>query len=232
MVNECRAIGYTAKGDETWDDDVGTMRVESVAVPSYPGADNPRVVGLLSPSEARLLSLPRIQYLIGDATDPRGDGARIVAHVVNDATSRWGGGFAKVVGNHWRAAQDDFNLWAQQDRSRLRLGNHHLFRVDDELCLFHMVAQHGYRRSVRPSIRYHHLETCLNALSAIAYEHSASVHMPRIGCGQAGGNWAVVSELIDDILCRNGIEVTVYDLRSERAHWEQPNRQRTLFDAE
>src|SRR5207245_2299795 len=68
VVNECRAIGFTAKGDETWDTRVGKMHVESVAVPSYPGANNPRVVGLLLPSRARSWSLPTIQYLIGDAT--------------------------------------------------------------------------------------------------------------------------------------------------------------------
>lgn len=230
VVNECRAIGYTAKGDESWDASVGKLHVECVAVPSYPSADNPRVVGLLLPQKARSLSLPSIQYLVGDATEPRGDGERIIAHVVNDATPRWGGGFALVIRRRWRAAQADFVEWTEQDRSRLRLGKHRLFSVGDQLSVFHMVAQHGYGPSDRPRIRYHHLETCLRALTATAHEHAASVHMPRIGCGQAGGNWAVVAELIDDILCRNGVEVTVYDLPSERSRWAKPTRQRTLFD--
>jgi len=188
VVNDCRAIGYTAKGDETWDASVGKMHVESVAVPSYPGADNPRVVGLLLPSKFRSSSIPTIQYLIGDATDPRGEGEKIVAQVVNDATPRWGGGFARVVANRWRAAQDDFIAWTQQERSHLQLGQYRLFRVGAGLSLFHMIAQHGYGESVKPRIRYHHLETCLNALSGIARQKSASVHMPRIACGQAGGN--------------------------------------------
>jgi hypothetical protein len=206
------------------------MHVESVAIPSYPGADNPRVVGLLLPSKSRITSLPTIQYLIGDATRPRGDGKKIVAQVVNDATPRWGGGFARVVANRWRAAQDDFIAWTQQDSSHLRLGHHRLFSVDPDLSVFHMIAQHGYGPSPKPRIRYLHLEACLSALSTIGQEQSASVHMPRIACGQAGGNWAVVSELIDDLLCRKGVEVTVYDLPSERSHWEDSTRTRTLFD--
>jgi len=230
VVNECGSIGYTAKRVESWDSDVGAMRIESVAIPSYPGADSPRVVGMLSPAKAKAMACPTIQYLVGDATSPRGDGARIIAQVVNDATPRWGGGFARVVGQRWRDAQNDFIKWTEQDRSRLRLGNHRLFPVDDDLWLFHMIAQQGYRPSTRPTIRYHHLEVCLTALASIAHENGASVHMPRIGCGQAGGNWAVVSEMIDDILCRSGIEVTVYDLPSERSHWEHPSRQQTLFD--
>jgi hypothetical protein len=36
--------------------------------------------------------------------------------------------------------------------------------------------------------------------------------MPRIGTGYAGGNWGYILELIDEILVRNGIEVTVYTL--------------------
>ena len=230
VVNECVSIGFTAKGMEVWDSHLGEMRVECVAIPSYPGADQPRVVGLLAPAVAETLELPTIQYLNGDATSPRGDGDRIITHVVNDATPRWGGGFARVVGQSWPEAQQDFVSWVEQDRSRLRLGNHRLFQVEDDLWVFHMVAQHGYRQSSRPGIRYHHLETCLRALHDAAHDHMASVHMPRIGCGQAGGNWPVVAELIDDILCRNGIDVTVYTLPSERAQWERPDRQRTLFD--
>jgi hypothetical protein len=230
VVNECRAIGYTAKADETWDARVGKMHVEAVAVPSYPGADNPRVVGLLLPAKAQSSSSPSVQYLIGDATKPRGRGQKIIAHIVNDATPRWGAGFARVVARRWAAVQDDFIAWTQQDRSRLRLGQHRLFRIEDELSVFHMVAQHGYGKSDRPRIRYHPLGECLGALVAHAQETSSSVHMPRIGCGQAGGNWAIVSELIDDIICRCGVSVTVYDLPSERSGWERPHSDQSLFE--
>jgi hypothetical protein len=40
--------------------------------------------------------------------------------------------------------------------------------------------------------------------------------MPRIGAGQAGGNWSVIEELIGDILLTSGIDVTVYDLPNQR----------------
>jgi len=229
VAYQCRAIGFTAKGDETWDSRIGKMHVECVAVPSYPDEVNPRVVGLLAPAKAITASLPSIQYLVGDATDPRGDGEKIIAHVVNDATPRWGAGFARVIANRWREVQDDFVSWTQQDKSRLRLGQTRMVRVRPDLCVFHMVAQHGYGQSSKPRIRYHYLEECLQSLAAIARKQSASVHMPRIACGQAGGNWAVVSEMIDDAVCRSGIPVTVYDLPSERARWEQPHREPTLF---
>ena len=41
---------------------------------------------------------------------------------------------------------------------------------------------------------------------------SLSVHMPRIGCGLAGGTWERIEPLIVKVLCERGIPVTVYDL--------------------
>ncbi|MEU4464677.1 hypothetical protein AB0G20_13345 [Streptomyces sp. NPDC024017] len=39
----------------------------------------------------------------------------------------------------------------------------------------------------------------------------ASVHMPGIGCGLAGGKWSRVEPLGQERLARRGIRVTVYD---------------------
>jgi hypothetical protein len=36
--------------------------------------------------------------------------------------------------------------------------------------------------------------------------------MPRIGAGEAGGDWRIISEIIDETLCKQNIPVTVYDL--------------------
>ena len=43
-------------------------------------------------------------------------------------------------------------------------------------------------------------------------ELDASDHMPRIGCGLAGGDWAEIEPMITETLCAAGIEVVVYDL--------------------
>ena len=75
-----------------------------------------------------------------------------------------------------------------------------------------MLGQRGTKRgSSGPPIRYDALASCLASVSAKALELGASVHMPRIGCGLAGGDWAKVEPLIDDQLCARAIAVTVYD---------------------
>jgi O-acetyl-ADP-ribose deacetylase (regulator of RNase III) len=45
----------------------------------------------------------------------------------------------------------------------------------------------------------------------VAKRLNASVHMPRIGTGLAGGAWTVVEEIINETLTRMGISVFVYD---------------------
>ena len=40
---------------------------------------------------------------------------------------------------------------------------------------------------------------------------NADIHMPRIGCGLAGGQWADIEKIIKDNLIAHEIETTVYD---------------------
>lgn len=86
--------------------------------------------------------------------------------------------------------------------------------VGDGIEIANMVGQHGVRqqRYSPPPIRYEALASCLSAVGSHAVEHLASVHMPRIGCGLAGGTWDRVEPLIVEGLCGRGVPVTVYDL--------------------
>ncbi len=229
VATECSAIGFTAKGAETWIGSLGEMKVECVAIPAFPGNSNPRVVGLLLPESGSHNSLPSVMYLVGDAVIPRGKGTKVVAHVVNDATPNWGGGFARVVAKKWPAAQKDFVDWISSDRLNLSLGSVRAVSVDDDVIICSIIAQHGYGDSKTPRIRYHALEAGLGKLAELALQSNASVHVPRIGCGQAGGNWSVVAEMLDRHLCRRGIDVAVYDLAAERRKWVSSKGQRELF---
>jgi O-acetyl-ADP-ribose deacetylase (regulator of RNase III) len=75
-----------------------------------------------------------------------------------------------------------------------------------------MVGQHGIRTgSSGPPIRYDALELCLTRVAEHAVTLSASVHMPRIGCGLAGGRWELVEPIIVRTLCARDVATTVYD---------------------
>lgn len=75
-----------------------------------------------------------------------------------------------------------------------------------------MVSQHGIRRQQgRPPIRYDALETCLRSVGEFAQAKQADIHVPRIGCGLAGGTWEEIEPIIQRVLCAAGVEVFVYD---------------------
>jgi O-acetyl-ADP-ribose deacetylase (regulator of RNase III) len=224
VVRECVAIGFTATGREEWRGiDVD---VQCVGIPGYPGRLLPRVVGILRPRETTTTeSGPTITYVRGDATKPRGKGARIVTHIVNDATPNWGGqGFAAALRRTFPEAQQGFRVWAASERERLKLGQTHYTQVSDEFGVFHMIAQHGYGPSEKPRIRYTALDSCLRQLGAYAADMGASVHAPRIGTGQAGGAWDVVRDMLLEHVCARGVSVTVYDPPGRRMPTpEQPS---------
>jgi len=212
IVRDCSAIGYTSIGDERWQGLSEAVRVECVGVLPYPGESLPRVVGLLIPLGSNEVQKPLLSFVRGDATDPRGDGLRVVAHVVNDKAFLWGAGFGLAVRKHWPEAQDAFVSWAQKHPAEFRLGNVYHAKVSSDLIFFQMIAQHGYGPSASARLRYGALRTCLQCLCNFAIENKATVHMPRIGAGQGGGAWGLIQQLLDETLCARGIEVTVYDL--------------------
>lgn len=217
VASECTAIGFTAKAHEDWGNSIGKLRIEIVGIPTYPGDLYPRVAGLAKSQGRASSDLPEITHLRGDATQPRGDGFRLIAQVVNDRAPTWGAGFALVVRKKWPTVQESFRSWAE-NRANFQLGQTHVSAVDPTIGVFSMVCQHGYGPSPKPRIRYAHLKNCLEQLARFATQRQASVHIPRIGCGQAGGSWEIVRELIDQTLCRQGVRVTVYDPPNTEIH--------------
>ncbi len=210
-VQECTAVGFTAKGTERWPRTAAAVRVECVGIPPYPGQSLPRVAGLLLETGPHETPHQAIRFLVGDATEPRGPGSRIIVQIVNDATPRWGGGFSREIHYKWRQVENDFQEWSRQ-QGGLHLGALHVSEVAQDLAVASMVAQHGYGTSARPRIRYAALQQCLRDVANVALQRGASVHAPRIGAGQAGGNWAIIEEMISDALVARGIDVTIYDL--------------------
>ena len=114
--------------------------------------------------------------MIGDATRPAGGGGKkIIAHMANDATGKWGRGFGLAPTTAFDGIRGDFLRWS---RHNLRLGNAHVFNAGDDLAVFSMVAQKGLPDSRRRTMRYAHFAACLDELAGLSSRTAASVHMP------------------------------------------------------
>lgn len=217
-ARSCTAIGHTDRRVESWFTGVATM-IEFVGIPGYPGNRYPRVAGVVR-HRATVDGKRPIRYVHGDVTKPLGSGARIVCQLVNDRAVRWGGGVAKRFARAHPDAEDAFAAAIMAIPPRERLGRTIFVSVGDDLVVASIVAQEGFGPSLFPRVRYAALRRGLSVVAERAAADHASVHMPRIGTGAAGGEWGVVEEIVDGELVTEGISVTVYDRPPRREQFE------------
>lgn len=159
-----------------------------------------------------------ITYIVGDATKPAIPGNKIIAHVNNDIGG-WGRGFALSMSRQWPKAEQSYRRWYQEQGSDdwppFKLGETVFVPVADDTYVANMIGQHGIlvKDDGTPPIRYGALEECLRDVEKFArdWDH-ASIHMPRIGCGLAGGEWSEVEKILDRVFYAT--EVYVYDFNT------------------
>ncbi|WP_328931745.1 MULTISPECIES: macro domain-containing protein [unclassified Streptomyces] len=153
-----------------------------------------------------------INYVRGDATVPSVKGVKVIAHVCNDIGG-WGKGFVLALSRRWPEPEKAYRAW-HRDRAAndFGLGAVQLVQVERQVWVANMIGQRGIRTGSKGvPVRYDAIDTALTHLAERAAELDASVHMPRIGCGLAGGTWSRVEPLITERLVGRGIAVSVYD---------------------
>jgi O-acetyl-ADP-ribose deacetylase (regulator of RNase III) len=181
--------------------------------------------------------LEALESCHGDATRPSFPPA-IIVHVCNDVGG-WGAGFVLAISKRWKAPEREYRAAFASD-AKPQLGDVQFVAVEPGLWVANMIAQHRVGRSTdgktedssdhlspfaarnageadrgpvgpRSPIRYDAVRSCLAQVAPFACERGARVHMPRIGCGLAGGKWEEIEPIIRDTLLAAGIGVTVYD---------------------
>jgi O-acetyl-ADP-ribose deacetylase (regulator of RNase III) len=153
-----------------------------------------------------------MRVLRGDATSPQAKGPKIVAHVCNDLGG-WGKGFVLAISRRWPEPERAYRGWHRQRAGNdFGLGATQLVQVRTDTWVANMVAQHGMRTGSKgPPIRYDAVARCLAAVADHALRLDASVHMPRIGCGLAGGRWERIEPIVIETLVARDVPTTVYD---------------------
>lgn len=218
IVRSCTAIGYTDGAMESWV--LGSpTQIDCVGIPAYPGGVYPRVAGLVRFDRAQV-DLKPIRILHGNILEPRNGGQKIICQLVNDKAVTWGGGVARKTASRFPGAEAQFRQQLVHLPRSERLGKVIFTRANDEITVASLIAQKGYGSSLFPRIRYAALKNCLDVVAQQAKEDGATVHMPRIGTGSAGGDWGTIEEMLDDIMVRSGLFVTVYDPPPRRAQLE------------
>ncbi|NBE50295.1 macro domain-containing protein [Streptomyces boluensis] len=156
--------------------------------------------------------MSEIAYVRGDATAPHGKGVKVIAHVCNDLGG-WGKGFVLAVSRRWPEPEAAYRRWHRERAANdFGLGAAQFIQVERYVWVANLIGQRGIRTGSKGvPVRYEAIDSALRILGDQALELGASVHMPRIGCGLAGGKWPRVAPLIEERLLARGVPVTVYD---------------------
>lgn len=152
-----------------------------------------------------------IKYVKGDATAPEEIGNKIIVHICNDIGG-WGKGFVLAISKRWVEPEKQYREW-YKFKDKFALGEVQFVQVENDIWVANVIGQHKISKDEHgnPPIRYDAIAEGLKKVGDFAEEIQASIHMPRIGCGLAGGTWDNIEPLIDENLSSKQIAVTVYD---------------------
>lgn len=218
VVHSCTAIGHTDRALESWI--IGSpAQIECVGLTAYPGSVYPRVAGLVRFDHSQEHHLP-IRLLHGNVLEPRDGGNKIICQLVNDKATKWGGGVARKIAKRFPEAEDQFTKALIQIPHNKRLGRVIFSKASEDITIASLIGQEGFGPSLFPRIRYAAVQSCLEEVADRAVSVGASIHMPKIGTGSAGADWSTIEEMLDDVMVRAGLFVTVYDVPPKRVQLE------------
>ncbi len=152
-----------------------------------------------------------INYVIGDATRPVAEGQKVITHICNDIGG-WGKGFVVALSKRWKQPEQEYRKW-YASQENFQLGSAQFVEVEPDIVVANIIGQHKIKfEGDTPPIRYEAVRAGLQKVAEYAAQRGASVHMPRIGAGLAGGKWETIEAIIQEELTQKGISVMVYDL--------------------
>lgn len=154
-----------------------------------------------------------IRYMVGDATQPDGDGKKIIIHIVNNI-SAWGKGFVLAVSKRWSEPEERYKKLCKfyQDKCLELLGHVQFVYINQDLIIGNMFAQNGIISQKNPHpLDYVALEQCLIKVKGFAKKYGCEVVGCRFGSGLAGGSWTEIEKIILSIM--PDVDVTIYDLK-------------------
>ncbi len=156
--------------------------------------------------------MKEITYLKGDATVPQAKGTKVIVHICNNIGG-WGKGFVLAISKRWSEPEKSYREWHRnRAKNDFELGAIQVIQVTDYIYIGNMIAQQGIKTgSNGVPIRYEAVRECLEKIAKEAQLLSASIHMPRIGCGLAGGKWEKIEPIIQETLIQKELDVYVYD---------------------
>lgn len=155
--------------------------------------------------------MAEITYVKGNAVYPQGEGNKIIVHVCNNIGA-WGAGFVLAISKRWSEPEREYRSMSSTKR---KLGNVQFVPVETDIVVANMIGQENIKANDYgvPPVRYAAIKICLERVLSLAKSMNASIHMPRIGCGLAGGQWEIMEQVIIAASKNFDAKIFVYDFK-------------------
>lgn len=148
-----------------------------------------------------------VKYVKGNLLD---SDCAYICHQVN-CQGVMGSGIAKQIRERWPEVYWSYKDACEQNRSRL-LGSVDIAMITcSTQTVLNMFAQDTYGYDDTRYTSYDAFADCLKEIKLIVSKGSTIGFPKNIGCGLGGGNWKVISALIEEILGED-FDVYIYEL--------------------
>ena len=144
-----------------------------------------------------------IKYVVGDLLEAP---QTIIVHQCN-AQDTMGSGVAKAIRNKYPQAYDDYISTFKLLNKDKRMGLIQCTKINEDRIICNLIGQYHYLpRGIRHT-SYDALDKGFRSLKSTSL---GDIAMPKIGCGLGGGDWKIVSAIIESVF--DDRDVYIYSL--------------------
>lgn len=141
-------------------------------------------------------------------------GTHFILHGCN-SRGVMGSGFAKELRNRYPGAYDAYR--SQYDITGLQLGTNVMYLIPEtDIIIVNCITQQNYGHDGRKYVSYDAIDSCTKTLYNLVQSEietdEVNFHFPLLGAGLAGGDWNIISNIIDTNLSHKSINKTLYIL--------------------
>lgn len=130
-----------------------------------------------------------------------------------NAMNSHGSGLAKSISEKWPQVKQKYHEFYDR-KGYLNLGEFDVIPVEDRVSVVNLISQDNYGYDGSLYVSYAAIEVGLeNIIKYIERESlEKTIHLPKIGCGLAGGDWTVVENIIRKVFLGNfNVNIWVFD---------------------
>lgn len=135
-----------------------------------------------------------------------------MVHICDDL-GKWAKEFVMALSKKWKEPQEAYLKWAQ--REDFGLGQIQKVQVESDIWVINLIGQSGIKSlNGIPPIRYWAIEEGHDRAYSEANNQGATIHMPKIGTGLAGGDWSTIERLIHKMEAKCAVDTYIYEFET------------------